>query len=130
MQQNESTIVQFDGLTREQVLCALYNASKPQGMGIPKMQKNLIAAFMIAITDRVLQGQRLNAIKKWDFFNKKENENVKEKNTIRKDRRRPQGDGQEDCGQKERTAPRIAMRMDRAQFYPRRRHGRPRSRLS
>lgn len=34
MQQNESTIVQFDGLTREQVLCALYNASKPQGLGI------------------------------------------------------------------------------------------------
>jgi hypothetical protein len=33
MQQNESTIVQFDGLTREQVLCALYNASKPQGLG-------------------------------------------------------------------------------------------------
>lgn len=33
MQTNESTIVQFDGLTREQVLCALYNASKPQGMG-------------------------------------------------------------------------------------------------
>lgn len=34
MQQNESTIVQFYGLTREQVLCALYNASKPQGLGI------------------------------------------------------------------------------------------------
>lgn len=34
MQQNESTIVQFDVLTREQVLCALYNASKPQGLGI------------------------------------------------------------------------------------------------
>lgn len=34
MQTNESTIVQFDGLTREQVLCALYNASKPQGLGI------------------------------------------------------------------------------------------------
>lgn len=34
MQHNESTIVQFDGLTREQVLCALYNASKSQGMGI------------------------------------------------------------------------------------------------
>ena len=33
MQTNESTIVQFDGLTREQVLCALYNASKPQGFG-------------------------------------------------------------------------------------------------
>lgn len=33
MQTNESTIVQFDGLTREQVLCALYNASKPQGLG-------------------------------------------------------------------------------------------------
>lgn len=34
MQQNESTIVQFNGLTREQVLSALYNASKPQGLGI------------------------------------------------------------------------------------------------
>lgn len=33
MQTNESTIVQFDGLTREQVLCALYNFSHPQGMG-------------------------------------------------------------------------------------------------
>lgn len=26
-------MVQFDGLTREQVLCALYNFSRPQGMG-------------------------------------------------------------------------------------------------
>lgn len=31
---DESTIVKYDGLSREQVLCALYNASKPQGMGI------------------------------------------------------------------------------------------------
>lgn len=34
MQKNESTIVQFEGLSREQVLCALYDASKPQGFGI------------------------------------------------------------------------------------------------
>ena len=33
MQTNESTMVKFDGLTREQVLCALYNSSKPQGFG-------------------------------------------------------------------------------------------------
>ena len=31
---DESTIVKYDGLSREQVLCALYNASKPQGLGI------------------------------------------------------------------------------------------------
>lgn len=34
MQTNENTMVEFDGLTREQVLCALYDASKPQGFGI------------------------------------------------------------------------------------------------
>lgn len=34
MQQNENSIVQFDGLTREQVLCALYNASNHKGLGI------------------------------------------------------------------------------------------------
>lgn len=30
---DESTIVKYDGLSREQVLCALYNFSHPQGAG-------------------------------------------------------------------------------------------------
>lgn len=30
---DESTIVKYDGLSREQVLCALYNFSHPQGSG-------------------------------------------------------------------------------------------------
>ena len=57
MQQNESTIVQFDGLTREQVLCALYNASKPQGLGIlnydPKPLKIDEARIMLSNSDYV-----------------------------------------------------------------------------
>ena len=57
MQQNESTIVQFDGLTREQVLCALYNASKPQGLGFlhydPKPLTIPEAKTVLAKTDYV-----------------------------------------------------------------------------
>lgn len=57
MQTNESTIVQFDGLTREQVLCALYNASKPQGLGIlhydPKPLTIPEAKTVLAKTDYV-----------------------------------------------------------------------------
>lgn len=57
MQTNESTIVQFDGLTREQVLCALYNASKPQGLGFlhydPKPLTIPEAKTVLAKTDYV-----------------------------------------------------------------------------
>lgn len=57
MQQNESTIVQFDGLTREQVLCALYNFSHPQGMGFlhfdPKPLTIPEAKTVLAKTDYV-----------------------------------------------------------------------------
>lgn len=57
MQTNESTIVQFDGLKREQVLCALYNASKPQGFGFlnydPKPLTILEAKTVLAKTDYV-----------------------------------------------------------------------------
>lgn len=57
MQTNESTTVQFDGLTREQVLCALYNASKPQGLGFlhydPKPLTIPEAKTVLAETDYV-----------------------------------------------------------------------------